>query len=141
MTGMWQIIVLKDLISFGVLRETLELLSEIFLGGKNTGRVAIVPHWNLFPSHSIQIVNFWGEALYPHIPTCSFYRHNMFLTFFHNNIYTCLVLTLLVELEFTIYYLSIDSYVVSSHFLHADYGHPCLITWWNFFFYQTIVQF
>ena len=35
-----------------------------------------------------------------------------------------------MELEFTIYYLLPDgfSYVVSTHFLHADYQSPCLIT-------------
>ena len=46
----------------------------------------------------------------------------------------CFAHTFPVELEFTIYYLSPDafSYIVSTHFLYAEYKNPWLITSWTF---------
>ena len=77
----------------------------------------------------------WGRRSRPPYSMCSLSRKNIFSSIFHNNLNTCFVYTLPMELECTIYYLSPNafSFIVSPHFLHAEYENPCLITWWAFF--------
>ena len=72
----------------------------------------------------------WGRRSLPPYSMCSLSRKNIFSSIFHNNLNTCFVYTLPMELECTIYYLSPNAYsfIVSPHFLHAEYENPCLIT-------------
>ena len=60
----------------------------------------------------------------------SIFRKNIFLTILHSNINMCFMQTFPMKLELTIYYLPPDSftYLVSTHFLLAEYENPCLIT-------------
>ena len=55
---------------------------------------------------------------------------NIFSTIFNNSLNMCFMHTFLMELKYTIYYSSPNSfsYMVSKHFLHAEYEDPCLIT-------------
>ena len=61
---------------------------------------------------NINLFFFWGGAGaaggVPLIPRCSLSRKNIFSTIFHNNFNICFMHTFPVELEFTIYYLSLD---------------------------------
>ena len=106
---------------------------------KGIGKMGEPPYLNLFLTHSVGMFFFggggWGRRSLPSYSMCSLSRKNIFSSIFHNNLNTCFVYTLPMELECTIYYLSPNAYsfIVSPHFLHAEYENPCLITWWAFF--------
>ena len=79
------------------------------------------------------------------IPTCSLSRKNIFPTIFII-VLLCAILCPIImhylpmELEYTIHYLSPDSfrYVVSTLFLYAGYVELCLTNWWTFFLIKKL---
>ena len=64
---------------------------------------------------------------------CAHYLKS-FSTIFHSNLNVCFVHTFPMELEYTKTWISSDafSYIVSTHFLYAEYEDSCLITRWKF---------
>ena len=68
------------------------------------------------------------------IPPSSLSRKNILSTIINNHLNMYFVNPFPMELEYTKYYLSSDSfsYIVSTHFLHLEHENSYLITWWAF---------